>query len=142
MNPYKNENSLKKLSNSNKSSLKKILLFNSKLIHKVFDSINISLLIFIFILSFISFNSQRKWTNIYNNIAKTRSNNNNLVDYISKTEQFYINEIESLNTFKKTKPKDLIYIVKQFTQKEQNLLEKKIRFIHYGLKDSIYQRGY
>jgi hypothetical protein len=96
----------------------------------------------IFILSFLSFNSQRKWTSIYKNLLKTRANNNNLIDYISKTEEFYINEIESLNTFKKATPKDLIYLDKQITQNKNNYLNKKIKFIKDGLKDSKYQKGY
>ena len=116
MNINKNENSLKNnLYDANKITSKKIKFFNLKFIHKIFDSVNISLLILIFILSFLSFNSQRKWTSIYKNLLKTRANNNNLIDYISKTEEFYINEIESLNTFKKATPKDLIYLDKQIT---------------------------
>ena len=120
MNIFENENSLNKnLHNINQINSKKISLFNLKLIHKIFNSINISLLILIFILSFLSFNSQRKWTILYKNLAKTRSNNNNLIDYISKTEEFYINEIESLNTLKKTTPKDLIYLDKQITKEKK-----------------------
>ena len=95
-----------------------------------------------FLFSDISFNSQRKWTSIYKNLLKTRANNNNLIDYISKTEEFYINEIESLNTFKKAAPKDLIYLDKQITQNKNNYLNKKIKFIKDGLKDSKYQKGY
>ncbi|WP_225867101.1 hypothetical protein [Prochlorococcus marinus] len=90
-------------------------------------------------LSFISFKSQRNWTIIYKNLAKTRSNNNNLIDYISKTEEFFINEVESLNTFKKTTPKDLIYLDKQIPKQKKNELINNIRD---GLKDSQYQRGY
>ena len=143
MNINKNENSLKNnLYDANKITSKKIKLFNLKFIHRIFDSVNISLLILIFILSFLSFNSQRKWTSIYKNLLKTRANNNNLIDYISKTEEFYINEIESLNTFKKTTPKDLIYLDKQITQNKNNYLNKKIKFIKDGLKDSKYQKGY
>ena len=143
MNINKNENSLKNnLYDSNKINSKKIKLFNLKFIHRIFDSVNISLLILIFILSFLSFNSQRKWTSIYKNLLKTRANNNNLIDYISKTEEFYINEIESLNTFKKATPKDLIYLEKQITQNKNNYLNKKIKFIKDGLKDSKYQKGY
>ena len=143
MNINKNENSLKNnLYDANKITSKKIKLFNLKFIHRIFDSVNISLLILIFILSFISFNSQRKWTSIYKNLLKTRANNNNLIDYISKTEEFYINEIESLNTFKKATPKDLIYLDKQITQNKNNYLNKKIKFIKDGLKDSKYQKGY
>ena len=143
MNINKNENSLKNnLYDANKITAKKIKFFNLKFIHRIFDSVNISLLILIFILSFLSFNSQRKWTSIYKNLLKTRANNNNLIDYISKTEEFYINEIESLNTFKKATPKDLIYLDKQITQNKNNYLNKKIKFIKDGLKDSKYQKGY
>jgi len=143
MNINKNENSLKNnLYDANKITSKKIKLFNLKFIHRIFDSVNISLLILIFILSFLSFNSQRKWTSIYKNLLKTRANNNNLIDYISKTEEFYINKIDSLNTFKKATPKDLIYLDKQITQNKNNYLNKKIKFIKDGLKDSKYQKGY
>ncbi|RCL50427.1 MAG: hypothetical protein DBW86_01955 [Prochlorococcus sp. MED-G72] len=143
MNINKNENSLKNnLYDANKITSKKIKLFNLKFIHRIFDSLNISLLILIFSLSFLSFNSQRKWTSIYKNLLKTRANNNNLIDYISKTEEFYINEIESLNIFKKATPKDLIYLDKQITQNKNNYLNKKIKFIKDGLKDSKYQKGY
>ena len=142
MNPYKNENSLIIHSDSNKKTQENISLFNLRLIHKVFDSINISLLILVFFLSFLSFKSQRKWTNIYNNLSKTILKNNNLIDYISKTEEFYINEIESLNVFKKTTPKDLIYLDKQIIKKKKNYLNKKIKYIQNGLKESRYQRGY
>ena len=143
MNINKNENSLKKnFIDTNKITSKNISFFNLKLIHRIFDSLNISLLTLIFILSFISFDSQRKWTSIYKNLAKTRSSNNNLVDYISKTEEFYINEIESLNNYKKTTPKDLIYLVRQITKQKNNNLIKKIKYIQNGLKDSRYQKGY
>ena len=128
--------------NKNENSLKKKSLYNLKLIHKIFDSINISLLILIFILSFLSFNSQRRWTIIYKNLAKARVNNNNFLDYISKTEEFYINEMESLNTFKKATPNDLIYLIKQISKQKENNLNKKIKHIQDGLEDSKYQKGY
>ena len=143
MNIFENENSLNKsLHNINKINSNKISFFDLKFIHKIFNSINISLLILIFILSFLSFDSQRKWTSIYKNLTKTRSNNNNLIDYISKTEEFYINEIDSLNIFKKATPKDLIYLNKQIPKQKNNKLIKKIKYIQDGLKDSKYQRGY
>ena len=143
MNKYKNENSFKKSfhSHNNKNS-KHISISNFKLIHRIFNSINISLLFLIFILSFLSFNSQRKWTIIYKNIGNTRSINNNLLDYISKVEEFYINKIETLKTFKKTTPNDLIYLDKQIIKKEKNNFNRKLKYIHEGLKDSKYQRGY
>ena len=143
MNLYKNENSFKKnIHISSENTSKNISLFNLKLAHKIFDSINISLLILVFILSFISFNSQREWTTIYINLAKTRANNNNLIDCISQTEEFYINEIESLNTFKKTTPNDLMYVSKKITKQKKNNLNNRIKIIHNGLRDSKYQRGY
>ena len=86
MDIFENENTLKKNNqNVHQINSKKILLFNLKLVHKILNSINISLLSLIFILSFISFDNQKKWTNIYKNLAKTRLNNNNLIEYISKT---------------------------------------------------------
>ena len=143
MNRFENENSLNKnINNVNVINSKKILLFDLKLLHTIFNSINISLLCLIFILSFISFNSQRKWTSIYKNLAKTRLNNNNLIDYISKTEEFYINEIESKNTLKKTRPKDLIYLNKQIDKKKKIRLIQNIKYIKDGFMDSKYQRGY
>ena len=143
MSIFENENSLKKnIYKINQINSKNISVFNLKFIHKIFNSINISLIILISILSFLSFDSQRKWTNIYKNLAKTRSNNNNLIDYISKTEEFYIDEIESLNTFKKTTPKDLIYLDKQINKQKKSKLIRKIKYIQDGLKDSKYQRGY
>ena len=59
---------------------------------------------------FISFDNQRNWTNTYELLSTIKINNNNLIDYISKTEEFYIGEIETLNNYKKATPKDLIYL--------------------------------
>ena len=143
MNLFENENSLKKnIYKISQINSKNISVFNLKFIHKIFNSINISLIILISILSFLSFDSQRKWTNIYKNLAKTRSNNNNLIDYISKTEELYINEIESLNKLKKTTPKDLIYLDKKISKQKKNKLIRSIKHIQDGLKDSKYQKGY
>ena len=83
-----------------------------RLLHKIFNSINLSSLILIFVLYFLSFNSQRKWSATYKSLSIIKENNNNLVDYISQTEEFYIDELESLKTFKKTTPSDLIYLEK------------------------------
>ena len=143
MNSYKNENSLNKnASYKNKINSKSFSLFNLKFIHKIFDGINFSLIILIFILSFISFSSQRKWTIIYKNLVNTRGNNNNLIDYISKTEEFYINEFESLTSLKKTTPKDLIYLDKQVPEKKENFFKAKIKYLRRGIIDSKYQIGY
>ncbi len=141
MNINKNENSLKNdFYGTNKITPKKYNYL--KFFHRISNSLNISFLILILILSFLSFDSQIKWTNIYKNLAKIRANNNNLIDYISKTEEFYINEIESLNNLKKTTPNDLIYIDKQITNEKKNNLNKTIKYIKDGLNDSKYQKGY
>ena len=113
MKSYGNRLNLKKkVSYESKKNFEKIFILNIKFIHQIFDTINISLLVLIFILFFLSFNSQRKWSNTYKNLSKTRAINNNLIDYISKIEEFYISELESINTYKKTKPEDLIYLDK------------------------------
>ena len=118
-----------------------ITLLNLKFIHKLLNSVNTSLLILIFILFFLSFNSQRNWSNIYQSLSRTKAYNNNLIDYISKTEESYIGELESLENFKKTTPSDLIYFDKS-PQPELSNLNKKIKIIIKGLKDSKYQVGY
>ena len=142
MKPYEDKySSRKKVSNEIKKDLKKNSTFKIVLIHNIFDTINISLLGLIFVLSFLSFNSQREWSKTYKLLSKTRANNNNLLDYISKTEEFYISEFESLNTLKKTTPKDLIYLKKTLKNKEK-FLDIKLKSIINGLKDSKYQRGY
>ena len=122
-------------------SFEKIFKLNTRLIHKIFDTINISLLILIFILFFLSFDSQRKWSNTYKTLSKTKVLNNNLIDYISKTEEFYISELESLNTYRKTKPNDLIYLDK-IPEKKESLFKKNLEVLIEGLSNSRYQRGY
>ena len=86
MRSYGKQSYLKKkvLYQSQKYS-RKITALNIKLIHQIFDTINISLLVLIFILFFLSLDSQRKWSNTYKVLSKTKAINNNLIDYISKT---------------------------------------------------------
>ena len=123
MKPYGNQLNLKKkVSSESKKNSEKISTINVKLIHQIFDTINISLLVLIFTLFFLSFNSQRKWSNTYKNLSKTIAINNNLMDYISKIEEFYISELESLKIYRKTKPEDLIYLDKLPEKKESLLL--------------------
>ena len=142
MKPYGNQLNLKKkVSYEIKKNFKKISILNIKLIHQIFDTINISLLVLIFTLFFLSFDSQRKWSNTYKTLSKTRAINNNLIDYISKIDEFYIFELESLNTYKKTKPEDLIYLDKILERKE-SLFKKNFRSFIEGFTDSKYQRGY
>ena len=114
---------------------------NIQLLHHIFNTINISLLVLIFTLFFVSFDSQIKWSSTYKTLSKTKAINNNLIDYISKTEEFYISELESRNTYKKTKPKDLIYLDK-ITETEDSFFKKNFRSFIEGFIDSKYQRGY
>ena len=142
MKPYGNQlNFKKKVSYESKKNSKKLSILNIKLIHQIFDTINISLLVLIFTLFFLSFNSQRKWSNTYKNLSKTIAINNNLIDYISKIEEFYISELESLNIYRKTKPEDLIYLDK-LTEKNENLFRKNLSSFIEGFSDSKFQRGY
>ena len=139
---YEKKSYLKKkdLYDSQKN-LEKIFKSNIQLIHRIFNTINISFLILIFILFFLSFDSQRKWSHIYKTLSKTKSMNNNLIEFISKIEEVYIGEIESLTTYRKTKPKDLIYLERTLEKKE-SFFKKNFRSFIRGFKDSKYQRGY
>ena len=142
MKPYGNQLNLKKkVSYESKKNSAKFSILNIKLIHQIIDTINISLLVLIFTLFFLSFDSQRKWSNIYKTLSKTRAINNNLIDYISKIEEFYISELESLNIYRKTKPEDLIYLDK-LTEKKENTFKKNLSTFIEGFSDSKYQRGY
>ena len=142
MRSYGKKSYLKKkvLYESQKNS-EKIFKFNIKLIHQIFDTINISLLFLICILFFLSFDSQKKWSNTYENLSKTKTMNNNLIDYISKTEEFYIGELESLNNYRKTKPKDLIYL-DRISEEKKSFFKKNLRSFIEGFRDSKYQKGY
>ena len=142
MKPYGNQLNLKKqVSYERKKNSEKISIINTKFIHQILNTINISLLVLISTLFFLSFDSQRKWSNTYQTLSKTKASNNNLVDYISKFEEFYINELESLNTYRKTKPEDLIYLDK-IAEKNESIFKKNIRSFIKGVRDSRYQRGY
>ena len=142
MKPYRNQlYSKKKVSYESKKNSEKISILNIKLIHQIFDTINISLLVLIFTFFFLSFDSQRKWSNTYRTLSKTKDINNNLIDYISKIEEFYIRELESLNIYRKTKPEDLIYLDK-LPEKKESLFKKNLSSFIEGFIDSKYQRGY
>ena len=105
MKPYGNQTNLKKkVLYEGKKDYEKIFIINIKLVHQIFDTINISLLILIFTFFLLSIDSQRKWSNTYKTLSKTRTINNNLIDYISKIEEFYISELESLNCLLYTSP--------------------------------------
>jgi hypothetical protein len=142
MKPYGNQLPLKKKdSYKNQKISQKISTTNIKLLHQITDTINISFLVLIFILFSLSFDSQRKWSNTYKNLSKTRAMNNNLIEYISKTEEFYISELDSLKTYRKTKPEDLIYLNK-ILEKNESFFKKNFRNLIEGFYDSKYQIGY
>ena len=142
MSSYGKQTNLKKIvSYESKRNSEKIFRLNIELIHQIFNTINISFLCLIFILFFLSLDSQRKWSNTYKSLSKIKAMNNNLIDYVSKTEEFYIGELESLNTYRKTKPNDLIYIYRTSVQKE-SFLKKYFRSLIKGISDSKYQKGY
>ena len=131
----------KKASYERKKNSEQILKFNIQFIHQIINTINISILVLIFILFFLSLDSQRKWSNIYKTLSKTKAMNNNLNEYISKTEEFYIGELESLSTYRKTKPKDLIYL-ERTAEKKESFFKKNFRILIKGLNESKYQKGY
>ena len=142
MHPYEKKSFFKKkVSYERQKNSEKFLKFNIQLIHQIFNAINISLLVLIFTLFFLSLDSQRKWSNTYKTLSKTKAMSNNLNEYISKTEEFYIGELESLNTYRKTKPKDLIYL-ERTPKIEESIFKKNFRIFINGLNESKYQKGY
>ena len=142
MRPYGKTSYLKKkVSLERKKNSEKISKLNIKLINQIIDSINLSLIVLIFTLFFLTLDSQRKWSNTYKTLSKTRAMNNNLIDYISKTEEFYISKLDSLKTYRKAKPKDLVYIDK-IAEKKESFFNQNFRIFIKGLRESKYQRGY
>ena len=107
--------------------------------HKILDYLNLSLFCLITIYSFIAFNSQREWTELYSSIMEMRLINNDLNGYISKTEEYFLNEVEMKDQFKKATSKDLIYL-----KKPSEIFNRKLLFTDFlnGIHDSKYQRGY
>ena len=118
------------------------MIIKKSLNSKIIDRLNISIIILILFLSFISLNSQRKWTILYSSMLDIRNKNNNIIDYISKTEQYLLNEIEHQNNIKKTNPDDLIYLTKTKEKKRKNFLSLVAKEMIKGFDDSRYQRGY
>ena len=118
--------------------------FQSKLLtlnisHKILDYFNLSLFCLITIYSFIALNSQREWTELYSSIMEIRLINNDLNGYISKTEEYFLNEVDIKDQFKKATSKDLIYL-----KKTSEIFNRKFLFSDFldGLQDGKYQRGY
>ena len=118
------------------------MFINASIYCKIIDRLNIPIIILILFLSFISLNSQRKWTIFYSSMIEIRNKNNNIIDYISKTEQYLLNEIEHQNHIKKTNPDDLIYLTKTKEKKRINSLSLVAKEMFKGFDDGKYQRGY
>ena len=137
----KKSNLKKKVSYVSQKNSEKIFKLNLRLVNQIIDTFNISLIVLIFILFFLSFDSQRKWSTTYKTLSQTKAMNNNLIDYISKTEEFYINKLESLYSYRKTKPKDLIYVDK-VAEKKESFFRRNYRIFIKGILDSKYQKGY
>ena len=131
----------KKVSCESDKNFEKLFKLNIHFIHQIFNTINISFLVLIFVLFFLSLESQRKWSNTYKILSRTKEINNNLIDYISQTEEFYISELESLSNYRKTKPKDLIYL-DRFVEKKESYFRDNFKSLIKGFSDSKYQKGY
>ena len=115
---------------------------NARIYCKNIDRLNISIIILILFLSFISLSTQRKWTILYSNMIDTRNKNNNIIDYISKTEQYFLSDIEYQHNIKKTNPDDLIYLIKTREKEKINFLSFVVKEISKGFEHGRYQRGY
>ena len=109
---------------------------------KIIDRLNIAIITLILFLSFISLNNQRKWTIFYSSMLEIRNKNNNIVDYISKTEQYFLNEIEHKDNIKNTNPEDLIYLKKIRQKEKKSFFSLIVKEITRGFEDGKYQRGY
>ena len=118
------------------------MFINARNYCKIIDRLNISIIILILFLSFISLSSQRKWTIFYSSMIDMRNKNNNIIDYISKTEQYFLNEIENHNNIKNTNPDDLIYLIKNDEKEGTNFFSKVVKDIRKGFRNGNYQRGY
>ena len=118
------------------------MLINKRIYCKIIDYLNVSIIILILFLSFISLNSQRKWTMFYSSMMEIKNKNNNIIDYISKTEQYFLSELEYQHNIKKTNPDDLIYLVKTNEKEKTNFFLLLVNEMRKGLDDGSFKRGY
>tara|TARA_Y100000589_G_C27186275_1_gene642811 strand:+ start:498 stop:935 length:438 start_codon:yes stop_codon:yes gene_type:complete len=132
--------SKKKFLNYKKIKYKR--LFYKKFFNKFFTYFNYTFLVLIFLFSFISIDSQRKWTDFYSTLVETRNINNNLLDLISHTEEYYLREIELTDNFKNATSKDLIYLDHPIENPKNIIFISIYKSFINGLKDSKYQIGY
>ena len=118
------------------------MFFRAKIYYKIINFLNISIIFLILFLSFISLNNQRKWTMFYSSMIELRNKNNNIIDYISKTEQYFLNEIDHQHNIKKTNPDDLIYLIKTKEKEKTNFFSLVFTEMSKGFDDGRFQKGY
>ena len=118
------------------------MFFKAKIYYKIINFLNISIIFLILFLSFISLNNQRKWTMFYSSMIELRNKNNNIIDYISKTEQYFLNEIDHQHNMKKTNPDDLIYLKKTKEKEKINFFSLVVKEMNKGFDDGRFQKGY
>jgi len=75
-------------------------------------------------------------------MIELRNKNNNIIDYISKTEQYFLNEIEYQHNIKKTNPDDLIYLIKTKDKEKTNFLSFVVNEIRKVFNEGKNQKGY
>tara|TARA_Y100001978_G_C23312785_1_gene254644 strand:+ start:267 stop:494 length:228 start_codon:yes stop_codon:yes gene_type:complete len=75
-------------------------------------------------------------------MIELRGKNNNIIDYISSTEQYILNEIDHKDNIKKTNPDDLIYLIKTTEKERINFLSSAFKEIIRGFEAGRYQKGY
>jgi len=118
------------------------MFIKSRIYCKIIDRLNISIIILILFLSFVSLDIQRKWTMFYSSMIELRDKNINIIDYISKTEEYFLNEIVHKDNIKKTNPDDLIYLIKIKKKERINFLSSAFKEMTRGFNNGKYQKGY
>ena len=78
----------------------------------------------------------------YSSMIEIKNKNNNIIDYISKTEQYFLSELEYQHNIKKTNPDDLIYLVKTIDKEKTNFFLILVNEMRKGFEDGSFKRGY
>ena len=78
----------------------------------------------------------------YSGMIEIRNKNNNIIDYISKTEQYFLNEIDHQHNIKKTNPDDIIYLIKTKEKEKTNFFLLLVNEMRKGFNDGSFKRGY
>ena len=78
----------------------------------------------------------------YSSMIEIRNKNNNIIDYISQTEQYFLNEMENQDNIKNTTPDDLIYLTKIKEKERINIFYQVVKELTKGFANGKYQQGY